>query len=396
LALSGDYYCYNRFNVTSVEHFCVDKSPEDLIRHECTEATPESIGVWQGLFGQCLQKAADMGFDLEINLRIDDGRTLEGWRNTILFSPTEVYGNYSYETAFIDPVVDLLTQLSYDGDLSFTVLGEMGASALFYAEDWIGIMERVRQRLDDSRSASAPPVKIGVQLNNNKICGCFNVGFVGSYEEFLKAFEEGFDPVSKGIDVEAFHDLLAAADYLGVSAYVAIEDPENFQACEFESLLTRLDDELKFFNTSIAEITRDGTTTLHFSETGVGGGGNQDGKTPALSAKEAARRPYWGIRGPPSDDCSNDPFRMCECNRATGVCVGENEIREYRRRFYENFSSYLLSNKGNCTYERDVSDVYLWSTGSWDVLGLYQPDRLWTDPVVIDTLVKHNLAASAL
>jgi hypothetical protein len=386
----SSYYCYNRFNATNVEHFCYHRIPED---HACDEVDETEIRVFQLLFGQCLQKAADMGFDIEINLRIDDGRSLEGWRNTLLMSPTEKYGNYSYETAFINPMLDLLEQIDYEGDLSFTVLGEMGASMMFYAEEWISIVDRARTRLDASRPATASKVKIGVQQNNAKICGCFEVGYVGNYREFLRALDTEFDPVGAGIDLEALSTLYLVADYLGISAYIPIEDPENMEECEFEGLLRRLDDELKFFNTSISKITE--STRLHYSETGVGGGAAQDGKTPASTATEAAKRPYWGIQGPPSSNCDNDPFDMCSCDRVTGACSTENEVRDYRRKFYKEFSNYLLSSNSSCQYSNDIESIFIWSTGSWDVLGIYPPDRDWTDPVVFSTIEEHNRLATA-
>ena len=212
------------------------------------------------------------------------------------------------------------------------------------------------------------------------------MGFVGSYEEFIGSFES-FDPEALGIDVDAFVDLLKGSDYVGISAYVSISDPESVGACEFEELLTRLDDELKFFNTSLEDVTSAGTR-LQYSETGIGGGASQDGRTPATSAAEAARRPYWGIQGPPMGDGSNDPFRMDMCD-ASGACLDTNEIREWRRTFYRAFSEYL-SGQGECQWSGYIDDVYLWATGSWDILGLYPPDQGWADPAVIELLVEHN------
>ena len=381
----GGYYCYDRYRSTEVSHFCLVRTAEDILNHTCQEPQEDAIRDWTLLLARCINSAVNQGIGIEVNLRVDDGRTLNGWRNTILFSPTTLYGNYSYETAFIDPLVEILSSTEYAGDVSLTVAGEMGASLVHYAKEWLDLVNRARDSIGGAWPGSAPP-SVGIHLNNNKVCGCHSVGFVGSYEEFIGSFES-FDPEALGIDVDAFVDLLKGSDYVGISAYVSISDPESVGACEFEELLTRLDDELKFFNTSLADITSAGTR-LVYSETGIGGGASQDGRTPASSAVEAARRPYWGIQGPPKKDGSNDPFRMDLCD-ASGGCLDENEIRAWRRTFYRAFSEYL-SGQGGCQWSGYIDDVYLWATGSWDVLGLYPPDLGWADPAVVQLVVEHN------
>lgn len=328
--LSG-YYCYDRYRSTKVSHFCLVRTWEDILNHTCQEPQARDIRIWQLLLARCLNRAVGKGLSVEVNLRVDDGRTLNGWRNTILFSPTTMYGNYSYSSAFIEPLVEILSSTDYVGEVSLTVAGEMGASLVHHADEWLALVNRAREQIGGARPGAAPPL-VGIQLNNNKLCGCHSVGFVGSYEEFIGSFES-FDPEALGIDVDAFVGLLKGSDYIGISAYVSME-PESIGSapCEFESLLARLDDELKFFNTSLADITSAGTR-LQYSETGVGGGASQDGRTPATTVAEAARRPYWGIQGPPKEDESNDPFRMDLCDES-GACSDTNEIREWRRSFY--------------------------------------------------------------
>jgi len=213
----------------------------------------------------------------------------------------------------------------------------------------------------------------------------------------MQRFEDDFRPEELGIDVQAFVGLLKAVDYVGVSAYVAVEDPTSIRACEFEDLIARFDKELAFYNTSIDDITSSGTV-LQLAETGIGGGAGQDGKYPASDARSTAHRPYWGVQGPPTD--SNDPFQMHKCD-AAGVCTDSNEIREYRRYFYEQFSAYLLGEQGEqedgspggCLYDSAIEAVYLWATGSFDVLELYVPDRGYGDPAVVQTIVDHNAVA---
>jgi len=224
LDLAG-YYCYNRFDATSMSHWCLAKTPEDLISHSCEELTTSAQRVWQLLLTQCLSRAVDRGIEsIELNLRVDDGRTLHGWRNTLDFSPTTLYGNYSYETAFIQPLVDVMSVFPYDVELALTVAGEMGATTTLYSSEWIGVVERARSQLVEARPQGAIPVKIGIQLNGSKICGCFQVEYTGSYEDYIRSFEEEFIPADVGIDLEAFKELLASVDYLG-GVYFCCADP---------------------------------------------------------------------------------------------------------------------------------------------------------------------------
>lgn len=323
----------------------------------------------------------------EVNVRVDDGKSLEGWRNTLLFSPTQEYGQFSYETAILNTIADTLVesvQSSDDVQLAFTLQGEMGATIFFFADEWMDVMDRIRQRIDSQRSEDAPPVKIGIHQNNAKLCGCFQVGFEGPHDEYIAMLD---DMDTSLMDFESIRQLYANADYLGISAYVPMKSA-TFDLCDFEGLLERTDVELSYFNLSLKEITGRFDTRLHYSEFGVGGGSSNSGKTPAVTATQAARYPYYGIHG--KHTCENDPFRMCECD-AMGTCPTENPVREYRRYYFDQFSTYL--SQGGCRYH-NIEVVYVWGTGSWDVLGVYPPDRSWEDPVVIDTIRQHNLNAT--
>ena len=381
------YYCYNRFNATEVNHFCYFR---DFGAGYCDQVTPEEIERFQEDFGACLKKASDLGFDIEINVRVDDGMSKEGWRNTLLFDPTEIYGNYSYTTAIIDPIIQVIkdnVDHSTGKEVSLTLQGEMGASVFFYPEKWIAIIDQVREKLSEFGKS----LKVGIQQNNSKLCGCFQVGFIGKHSEYLALLERDFDADAMSIDLDSVRELYKTIDYLGISAYIPMTSTE-FDVCDFESLLSRTDSELAFFNMSLKEITEDFGTKLHWAETGVGGGQAQDGKTPARDAAAAAYYPYWGIQGPHS--CEIDPFKMCECDDFSGECSVENEVRDYRRKYYSGLSEYLLKTD-SCQYERPEA-VYIWGTGSWDVLGAYIPDQSWMDPVVTRIIRDHNKFAGSI
>lgn len=69
------YYCYNRFNATEVDYWCYKKNQDD---HTCSEVTPTQMSDFSSNFGKCIKRAADLGLNIAINARVDDGRSLGG------------------------------------------------------------------------------------------------------------------------------------------------------------------------------------------------------------------------------------------------------------------------------------------------------------------------------
>ena len=325
------------------------------------------------------QTAVDLGFDIEVNARVDDARELGGWRNTLDFSPLEVHGKHSYVTAVLNPIADVMIQAAGpDTELALTLQGEMGATVYFYPEEWVKVIADLRERIDGQRPGS-PSVKIGLGANNLKACGCEFVGIVDAYE-YLDALEQNFDE-SKYPNLGAIKDAYRAADYIGISAYIPMPSA-NFSLCDFEGLLVRMDQELSFYNMSLNELTEDLDTKIHYSEYGVGGGTSQNGDVPAKTGDEAAYTPFFGIAG--SYSCEKDPFGMCNLNEP-------NTVRDYRRRYYNMTSTYFK--RDGCQYH-GVEVAYIWATGSWNVLASYPGDigqeGNWSDPVVVDIINEHN------
>jgi hypothetical protein len=55
----------------------------------------------------------------------------------------------------------------------FSLQGEMSATVMYYPQQYVELMEVMRQRLLQGRPDSwAPNVKIGLQMNYNKLCAC--------------------------------------------------------------------------------------------------------------------------------------------------------------------------------------------------------------------------------
>ncbi len=62
-------------------------------------------------YAACFKVAIDLGFnEIAIIPHIDDGRSLGGWRNTLLFDPTVPYGGFSYNEVVLWPLVDAAKQ----------------------------------------------------------------------------------------------------------------------------------------------------------------------------------------------------------------------------------------------------------------------------------------------
>jgi hypothetical protein len=118
--------CCHRFNATTVNHFCYDRnncnsppSASDIQRFRdslaaCMQASfvtnvPEPClhRLWVvercchlktcsyalTVIVCCLQEATKRGFDLEVNMHVDDATKggLGGWRNTLNFDPLQPY-----------------------------------------------------------------------------------------------------------------------------------------------------------------------------------------------------------------------------------------------------------------------------------------------------------------
>lgn len=151
--------------------------------------------------------------------------------------------------------------------------------------------------------------------------------------------------------------------------------------------MRRMDEELSYYGFTLKDLVKAGVE-IHFGEFGMGGGVSNRNNMPAKTAQQAAETPFFGVGG--SYTCANDPFQMCYPDTP-------NEVRDYRRRYYEEAAKYFQS--GGCDYS-GVTVAYLWGLGSWDVLDIYPGDDgsegNYKDPVVIETIENHNAIAQGL
>lgn len=346
------YYCYDRFNATTVEYWCYNRNG-----NSCPEVSQSDMSKFQNDFTTCLKYASDKGLNLSVNARVDDGRSLGGWRNTLNFDPTQKYGSYSYEEAILNPIAASIAAAAKSGsEVQFTLQGEMGATVFFNPIAWQTVIQRQRSNIKQERSSNgrSGPVLVGLGANNLKACGCQYIGIVNAYE-YLGNLSANLN--TNGMNLPAIKQTYLDSDFISISAYIPVPNP-NFQPCELEGLLQRMDTELKLYNISLAELENGGVSFL-WGEYGMGGGASQNGDVPATTAQQAGETPFFGIGS--SYSCSKDPFDMCHPNVP-------NQVREFRRYYYNQTAAYF--DKGGCMYH-GLEVAYIWGTGSWDVLAIY-------------------------
>ena len=365
-----DHYCYNRFNNTKVHHWCYE-----FKQRQCLEPTREDVDEMRRMVTHCISHATNLGFDIAVNTRVDDGRQLGGWRNTINFNPLKKYGNYSYLEAILYPIADaMLAATTPTTRLSFTLQGEMGATIAFHPHRWIKAMESIRQYM------SSRQLSVGIGLNNNKLCGCIDME-QWTDAEFDTHYTAKFEKLKPYMHVKSYKKMLQSADYISVSAYIDVYNNGNvfnYDKCMLEKINRRIDKELRYWGVSLVELSRgESKTALHFGEFGIGGGAAHSNDKAATTAYDAAIRPYLGVMGKYKRD--RDPFQI-------------KEVNDYRRHYFSKALELLTD--GGCDYD-GVEHITLWNLGSWDVLaieaGSSSEEGSYYDASIVEMIEKVNL-----
>lgn len=364
------YYCYNRFNSTEIDHWCYSRYEEGG-QFTCPELTEQEIQKYKNGLGACFKTAVDLGFDLTVNARVDDGRALGGWRNTLAFDPQKEYNGFSYETGILQPLVDVMLEAAGPStQLAITPQGEMGATVFLYPESWIDVTTSLKAQLGSDS-------EVGLGINNLKLCGCIGVPIINAYE-YLATLPTDFPKVADQFDNAAIRNLFTNVDYVALSAYIP-QYNLTFPPCDMEALMVRLDEEFSYYNLTLKELSDEYGVPIRFQEFGVGGAKNPYGEA-ATTAEEAAEFPYFGINGQFS--CDKDPFKGCES--------GTNPIKEYRRHYFRTTAEWLA--QGGCNYTADK--VYIWNLGSWDVLAIsptsFDGQGNYSDPEIVRIINEHN------
>ncbi|KAL4440114.1 hypothetical protein ABPG75_003115 [Micractinium tetrahymenae] len=366
----ASYYCYNRFNATRVKYFCYD-------RDKCSGPPGQAdIARFRDSLKACMQLAVSRGHDLSVNMHVDDATKggLGGWRNTLLFSPLEPFGGLSYVDVVLNPIADAIAgAMGPSTQVWLTMQGEMGATVFFYSKDWQQVAADMRSLIADGGGAGSR-VHVGLGINNAKLCGCILVPIVDQ-REYLAKFPAAFQAVKGEFDLPAIQSMFSAIDYVGLSAYIP-QANINFQPCDLEGLMTRLDQEFAFYGLTLKDLLAAGKE-IHWSEFGVGGGTSPQGDKKATTAEEAAYTPFFGMSG--AYTRAKDPFILYDLSQPSPV-------RDYARYFYNQTAAYLR--QGGCDYR--VGHVYVWNLPSWDVQALYPlsttSEGSYRDPAIVATI----------
>lgn len=346
-------------------------------RQVCPQATRRDIESFQNAMGVCFKAAVDAGLSIAVSPRLDDGCGLGGWRNGLLFDPFKKYGEWSYMDIMITPLVEALRGAITDATkVWFSLQGEMSATVMYHPQQYIRMMDVVRANLLKDRPDSwAPSLKIGLQMNYNKLCACVEE------DAIHPDFESSLAKIIHHFDLPAIKRVFQATEFIGMSSYPSLSP--GFRESDLENALWQFARELKFFGVSLEKLTMVAGKELHWTEYGVGGGMCQSGNCIAKTAAQAAHYPYFGIWGPYRED--TDPWQLNS--------MEVSQPRKYLWYFYNQTAHYLANQR----YRYRVDGCFLWSTGSWDVLAIYpestSSDGSYFDPTVNDIIKKHNTKA---
>lgn len=313
----------------------------------------------------CMQAAVDKHLSISLVPHLDDGSGRNSWRNGLLYDPLAKYGGYSYDDVMVKPLVQALQQVHFHSDTRvwFAITGEMSATVMRYPNEYIQIINRIRNELRQGKEGhrDTSRIKVGISLNWNKL------------DEVNWPKNGARVP---GLDQNAVYNLFSSSDFVGISAYSPFS--ASFGTDQLEVSVWQFESSLKAINPALVSFIRPNSgKELHYSEFGLGGGRGEGGCCPARSPAEVAQTPFNGISGPYI--AHEDPWK-------------NHDVREFMRRYYREASKFFMRG-GGPTFHLDA--CFLWNLGSWDVLGIYPESTVngqgsYRDEVVVEVVKNHN------
>lgn len=304
---------------------------------------PEVSREVSGYLNASFAKAVAHHMEISVLLHLNSHGDNQMWRNDFDFDPLVPLAGVSYQDGFFRIVMEALeSSLPSDHPVEISVQGEMGTTVFLYPDSWRKLIETARSR------GKLRKARFGVSFNYQGIAG--------------KA-----EPAA--INKDALKRLWDVCDFIGVSMYQAVSHPPV--AHDFDLAVGLFAGEFYGLGCPLPV-----DKPLHFVEVGIGGGGQSpkdwQPDVPAENPADAARAPYLGS----SDIAKANPW-------------ADASLRALRVGYHKELCSYLANTRPRYPVKR----AFLWSYGSWDLMGL--EESRFADPEIIRLIDSHNHSLDA-
>jgi hypothetical protein len=274
---------------------------------------------------------------------IDAGGKIKQWRNWVDFDPLEAYAGYTYADLVLGTIADAATEAAPDTRIELALSGEMGTSLFQSPASYRKVIKQLHARPELKK------LKLGISLNHGGIAGQRNP----VTKKDLRFSDE---------QREQMQALINDCDFVAMSFYAPVTvspTPDDFVRG-----IERFMGEFKQLGLTVPT-----TKPLQFSEVGIGGRRWRNGTE--SNPTEAVATPWEGTAIP-----QLNPWR-------------DASMRELRRQYH----SALLRFLERQSAPWHVDAVFVWSMGSWDPIGLKQPE--FADPEIIANIERHNRSVAA-
>jgi mannan endo-1,4-beta-mannosidase len=292
---------------------------------------------------QVFARMVKHGMAIYILPHIDAGGKVKRWRNWVDFDPLDSYSSYTYGDLMLGTIADALAEAASPSTrIEMALSGEMGTSLFRYPESYRKIIRQLRAR------PRLKQLKLGISLNHGGIAGARNP--TGAKDLSLSDEKR-----------HQMQGLIDDCDFVGMSFYVPISVSPTSE--DFVRGIELFMAEFKQYGLSVPT-----NKPMQFSEVGIGGGRLRKGEEP--DPAKAVQAPWEGTANP-----RNNPWR------------GES-MQSLRRQFHAALLKFLAEQPARWR----VSAGFMWSMGSWDPIGLRNPE--FADAVIMAAIEKHNLNVS--
>jgi hypothetical protein len=371
----------------AVALYCVMDGTEG--HHACIPWTPALVANFRDSLALCFAEAMRGGLTVSVRPHLDDASPARAWRDGLAFDPLADYGGWSYKQIMLNPVADALAlalketraereRAAKPAKVYFSLQGEMGVTIARFPASWATLADEMRARVlrgggDQGGDDKVVPSKNDDVDDDVDVLVGIGINFTGLFKEAQAASLGAFPifgwllagpaanrpspavaaPNTASSSVKSLIE--GKIDFLGLSAYAPMTGA-GFALNEFENAAFNVRDNLASYGVDLLKLVNSGAIELHYSELGLGGAGRDSRGMPAPTAREAARALFAGV----------DAARGVFVARLNPWAVPT--LRAFAVEFYTKLSVWLAAGSTNKTFK--VSKVFIWSHGSFDVLGI--------------------------